>query len=136
MLKKSGHDCDKPPAPKKFHIKNPALLSGDDFNLLMADSMHLVKGTIIILGPLPRHLEECCDDPFHKIKDEIGVEVDMLKYTNTFSSQLKRVLPLPNCNDTLYVDYRQVFGDSFCAGSLEDGVHLVESMSKNWFMHC
>ena len=132
MLKKSAHEKDK--VTGKFHIKNPALLSGEEFNLLVADTMHVVNavkkrfnGSILVLGPIPRHLLDCCDDDSHKIKDEIGVEVDMIKYTDTISSQFKRALPLPA--DTFYVDYQQIFS-TFDSKSLEDGVHLEEGQSK------
>ena len=105
--------------------------------MLVADSMHLVnavrkrfKETLFILGPFPRHLEECCKESSHKIRDVIGVDVDMIAYTNTFSSQLKRALPLPA--DTFYIDYRQIFGDSFGPKSLVDGVHLEDGHDKKF----
>ena len=80
------------------------------------------QGSIYLIGPIPRHLLECCAEPTHKIKDHIGVEVDMTKYVNVFSDQLKKELSLPA--DTYYIDYRQIFGDTFPAKSLTDGVHL------------
>ena len=135
ILKKSGHEKDK--ITNKFHIKDPVLLSGDEFNILVADIMHVVtavkkrfQGSIFIIGPFPRHLEPCCDLANHKIKDEIGVEVDMTKYVNVLNDQLRRQLPLPA--DCYFVDYRQIFGDSFGAHSLEDGVHLEEGYCKKF----
>ena len=98
--------------------------------------MHVVNavkkrfaGSIIVLGPTPRHLLDCCEDPTHKIKDEISVDVDMLTYTNTVSAMLKRALPLPQ--DTFYVDYRQIF-TTFTHDSLDDGVHLEDGHSKRF----
>ena len=113
--------------------------TGEEFNLLVADSMHVInavrkrfQGTIILLGPMPRHMEECCDDQSHKIKDHIGIEVDMVKYVNAFSCHLKNSLNLPH--DCYYVDYRQIFGDSFSHESLDDGVHL-ESKHNDKLAH-
>ena len=133
LIKKSSHKKD--PVTRKFHVENPTILTGEAYNLLVADTMHMVNavrkrfnGSIFVLGPIPRHLEDCCDDPTHVIKDEIGVKVNMLKYTNVFSAQLKRDLTLPA--DTFYVDYRQVFGDALDNGALEDGVHLEEGHCK------
>ena len=127
ILTKTGHEKDK--ITNTFHIKDPALLTGEEFNILVADTMHVVNavkkrfhGSICLLGPIPRHLTGCCSDPTHKIRDHIGVEVDMLKYVNTFSDQLKRSLTLPS--DTYFIDYRQIFGDTFGADCLTDGVHL------------
>ena len=118
ILTKTGHEKDK--ITNTFHIKDPALLTGEEFNILVADTMHVVNavkkrfnGSICLLGPIPRHLTTCCSDPTHKIRDHIGIEVDMLKYVNAFSDQLKRSLTLPS--DTYYIDYRQIFGDTFSA---------------------
>ena len=135
ILKKSGHEKDK--TTHKFHIKDPSILSGEDFNILVADVMHVVSavkkrfhGSIFIIGPMPRHLEPCCDEKSHKITDEIGIEVDMTKYVNVINDQLRRQLPLPA--DCYFIDYRQIFGDSFGKHSLEDGVHLEEGHSKKF----
>ena len=96
---------------------------------MVADSLHLINavrkrfnGSILVLGPAPRHIGGCCDEPSHAIKDSLGIKVDMITYTNVFSNQLKRVLKLPK--DTYFVDYRQIFGDEFSKDSLCDGVHL------------
>ena len=90
--------------------------------------IHAVKkrfnGSIFVLGPTPRHILKCCDDPTHLIKDEIGVKADMMTYIEVFSEQLRQNLPLPA--DTYYVDFRQIFGDSFGAGSLVEHVHLED----------
>ena len=130
---KAGHEKDK--VKNIFHIKEPALLTGEEFNILVADTMHVVNavkkrfnGSVFLLGPMPRHLSDCCTEPAHKIKDHIGVEVDMIKYVNTFSDQLKRELKLPA--DTYFLDYRQIFGDTFSSKSLSDGVHLDKAESN------
>ena len=100
--------------------------------MLVADTAHMVNavksrfaGSVYILGPFPRHLAECCDKTNHKIKDYIGVDVDMIAYTEVFSNQLRRQLTLPA--DTYFVDFRQIFGNSFSADTLEDHVHLKDS---------
>ena len=129
MLKKTKHGKDD---NNKFHVEDPQLLSGEEFNMLVADTAHMINavksrfaGSLYILGPFPRHLEKCCDVPSHKVKDYIGVEVDMVAYTEVFSNQLRRQLSLPA--DTFFIDFRQIFGSSFSADTLSDHVHLKDS---------
>ena len=132
LFNKSKHEKDD---SKNFHLKKPSVLSGEQFNILIADTAHLIKavksrfaGSIYVLGPTPRHLAVCCSEDTHKIKDEIGVEVDTLKYVNTFSNQLKRNIILPA--GASFIDYRQIFGATFSPDSLADHVHLKEGACK------
>ena len=133
MINKDRHKTDE----KKplFHLINPSLLSEEDFNLLVADAAHIIStirkkfhGHISILGPTPRHLEQCCDEPDHVIKDSTGNKVNMLTYTNIFSDSIALSLNLPA--DTEYVDYRQIFGNNFDTNHLHDGVHLQDDENK------
>ena len=99
--------------------------------------MHLInavkkrfKGSMVVVGPTPRHLVKCCDRIEHKINDACGEEVNMLTYTEIFSDQIRRNLLLPA--DSYYVDFRQLFGDDFSADSLLDHVHLDDLPNKTF----
>jgi len=57
-----------------WHLLHPEILDDEDVNGLINKTSTLVhkiqetfKGKIKILGPFPRHLELCCNDPKHKL---------------------------------------------------------------------
>ena len=135
MLNKTRHHKDPKDPQGIFHLISPSLLTGGEFNILVADAMHLInavkkrfRGSIFILGPTPRHLTKCCDDQSHQILDAIGVKPDMLSYCEVFNDQLKICLPLPS--DTYFVDFRQIFGAEFRDDMTPDKVHLHDAQCR------
>ena len=134
MVNKTKHKQDD---NRMFHIEDPRFLSTGEFNILVADAMHVInavkkrfKGSIVVIGPTPRHLVQCCDISEHHLKDELGIKADMLRYCEVFSDQLRRNLPLSA--DSYFVDFRQIFGNDFSTNSLYDHVHLDEIPNRTY----
>ena len=82
----------------------------------------MFSGKIVILGPTPRHLVECCGQAKHKILDIEGEPVDMAKYTDAVTDYFSKVLALPE--NVEFVGYQEQFGGNFVDDMLTDGVHL------------
>ena len=115
-----------------FHISHPRLLTDKEANLLVKDVTTVVEklrdvgfsGKVLIIGPTPRHIEECCKQRQHSIRDAGGKEVAMLLYTNVLNEFLGKAINLPA--NVEFIPYNVVFGDNFGPGDLSDGVHLKE----------
>ena len=126
----------------KFHISNPKMLTDAQAKALVKDVQRMVdlirslfKGKIVILGPAPRHLTDCCGQLKHHLLDVEGDQVDMVKYTNGLSEYLSKALFLPV--NTELVCYREQFSGEFVEELLTDGVHLhkdAENMLSSFIM--
>ena len=87
------------------------------------DAIHpAFSGQVIVLGPMPRLLRDCCGTKSHHLRDERGKRVDMLQYVDSFSSLSKRGLDLPE--NSTFVGYKEVFaGRKFNVSMLKDQIH-------------
>ena len=115
----------------KFHVSNPALLTDAQAVALVRDVTNMLNtiramfaGKILILGPAPRHLTECCGQAKHKILDAEGEVVDMVKYTDAMTEYLGMAMALPE--NVEFVGYNEQFSGNFSPELLTDGVHIGE----------
>ena len=140
MLKKERKwDTIHVPSGKKvWHLVNPTLLSDADAVELvthLSEALAYLRlhfaGKIILCGPFPRHLENCCKESTHVIVDANGFPFNMLNYTKVLSKFLKMYIKLPE--NTEYIDYRCVFkGGDLPMPFLTDGVHLSIEANKRF----
>ena len=113
-----------------FALSNPEMLTTREADALikevelMVDTMRQVgfNGKVLILGPAPRHLEDCCKQAQHYLKDAEGKKVDWKIYTDTLTEYISKAINLPE--NVEFIAYQTVFGSGFNAGYLKDGVHL------------
>ena len=132
MVRKKTAFCNR----DKWHVSLPELLTNDDIKQLVKDVEKMVEtmrgvgfgGKILVLGPLPRHLEKCCKQTQHQLKDGEGKEVKWEIYTDVLTLQLEKAINLPK--NVEFVPYREIFGGGFTNKSLKDGVHLDGEAEK------
>ena len=82
-------------------------------------------GRIYIIGPYPRHIDDCCDQKYHKIRGPSGENIYMSEYASCFTEYLTaspgivqdRVGVIPTAD----ID----------VGQLVDGVHLTRDANKD-----
>ena len=113
----------------KCHVSQPRLLSDEqavslvrDVKVMLTTIRAMFSGKVVILGPTPRHIVECCGQAKHKILDIEGEVVDMVKYTDAVTDYFTKALALPE--NVEFVGYREQFGGNFVDDMLTDGVHL------------
>ena len=115
---------------KEWHLTNPSLLTDEEFDLALSDTNKVLdaifstfQGRVVVLGPFPRLLRDCCNTKAHQLRDERGKRVDMLVYTEAFSSLCHRGLDL--VDNSTFVNFKEVFaGQKFNVSMLKDNVHL------------
>ena len=124
LLAKDAHYSDK----KGFHYLHPNLLNDQeffnlsyDFNTMMEVINGLFKGRVVVMGPMPRALADCCGQPSHWIRDERDQTVDMEKYVDIFSDHIFRATRM--FDRMTYVNYRTYLGKPFLAAMITDNVH-------------
>ena len=120
----------------KCHISQPSMLSDVQAVALVRDVSNMLNtlrtmfsGKIIVLGPTPRHLSECCGQSKHKILDKDGEVVDMCKYTDAVTDYCNKALALPS--NVEFIGYKEQFGGEFNESFLGDGVHLDKDAKMN-----
>ena len=97
----------------------------------MADVTHVLKevrakfkGAIYLLGPLPRFFKNCCDIPSHHIKDDLHETVDMVKYTEAFTTTLMDSVCIPSRAEI--VSFKEIFGAAVSPDLVRDNIHLSD----------
>ena len=137
MLAKDAHYSDK----KGFHYLHPNLLNNQefyntsyDFNNMLEIIDGLFKGRVVVMGPMPRALSDCCGQPAHWIRDEKDMVVDMEKYTDAFSDHIFRAGPM--FSRMTYVNYRTYLGKPFIPAMITDGVHWSKATLKEIANYC
>ncbi len=120
---------------KVFHLQNPTILTDSQMEKLIEDINRLTiflnqqfKGRVFLVGPFPRHISRCCGLQDHVVLDSVNQPVSMIGYTNLLSQYLRANLTFPERCE--FVDYRDIYGKSFDARCLTDGVHLADSAYK------
>ena len=115
------------------HLSNPKMLTDDQAKLLAKDVERVLQivrtnfaGKIVVFGPTPRHIIECCPQLRHSILDAEGNKLDMVKYTNGVTEFLQHSLNFPANSE--FAGYREQLGGEFVAEMLVDGVHLDETI--------
>ena len=71
---------------------------------------------------------DCCGQPSHWIRDEKNLEVDMVKYVDTFSDHIFRATKM--FDRMTYVNYRTYLGKPFLAAMITDNVHWSKTTRK------
>ena len=127
---------------KVYHLQHPTILTDlqmkkliDDINILIIFLDQQFKGRVFLIGPFPRHITRCCGLQDHVVLDGENQPVSMTGYTNLLSQYLRSNLSFPERCE--FVDYRDIYGKSFDARCLTDGVHLADTAYKicaNFFL--
>ena len=126
MAKKRTAFCNR----DRWHVSKPELLNSTEMDALvkeaetMVDMMRQVGfgGKVLVLGPTPRHIVECCKQDQHKLKDAEGKQVEWKVYTDVVNEYIAKAINLTN--NVEYVPYQKIFGSTFNEKFLKDGVHL------------
>ena len=135
MLLKKTHYCNR----NTTHLSNPRILPDTDADLLvkeMESFAHFTRsvmgfpGKILIVGPQPRHIEECCGQKKHAIQDLAKKKVDMKVYTDLFNQFVQQRINLTD--NVEFIKYSTIHGNDFDAGLLEDGVHLHKDAKRTF----
>ena len=115
-----------------YHLVNPRIPEDDEMSLMVAKLTKLLRfllrefmGKIFIIGPYPRHIDDCCDLQDHKIRGPSGENIYMSEYASCFTEYLiaspgivqDRVGVIPTAD----ID----------VGQLVDGVHLTRDANKD-----
>ena len=114
-----------------WHLSKPTMLTDQKFNELMTDFNHALAdiranfhGTIVVFGPYPRMMQDCCLQPQHWIRDDEGKKVDMKRYTEIITDHIYQASALPV--NVFFCTFERIFGSvSFCEEMLADRVHLT-----------
>ena len=131
MMAKDAHYADR----NGFHNVHPNLLNDQefynlayDFNTVLSTINSLFKGRVVVMGPMPRHLSDCCGQPSHWIRDEEDKRVDMVKYTGALAEHIHRASEMyPRFT---YVKYQSYLGKPFIPAMIDDNVHWSETTRK------
>ena len=111
-------------------------MTNDDVKKLVTDIEKMVDtirgvgfgGKVLVLGPIPRHLEKCCNQPQHLLKDAEGKAVMWDIYTEVLTLQLEKAIKLTS--NVEFVSFKEIFGSQFDKSLLKDGVHLDKEAEK------
>ena len=129
MLFKSSHKT----ADGAVHLDGPGIPSDEDVGLLILDLGRVIRslldcfpGSIFLLGPMPRYLTPCCNNPDHAVKGLDCLTLDMMAYTKIFSNNMQASQGIVQ-DQVLFVHYQEMYRDNFLASFLTDGVHLNDS---------
>ena len=141
MVKKKTAFCNR----DKWHISHPQILTTAELNELVKEAETIVDtlkqvgfgGKVVVLGPTPRHLDQCCKQAQHALKDADGKLVDWKVYTDVVNDYIEKAINLQE--NVQFFPYQKIFGNSFNIGCLKDGVHLDEEADKtlsNFLFRC
>ena len=132
MVKKKTAFCNR----EKWHISHPEMLTTPEVDALVKEAELIVdtirqvgfNGKVLVLGPTPRHVEECCKQAQHILKDADGKKVDWKLYTDLFNEYVEKAIKLPA--NVEFIPYQKIFGGGFDNSYLKDGVHLDKDADK------
>ena len=118
-----------------FHYKNPKYMTDAGINKVI-DNLHNLltrvkdtfDGRIVVLGPIPRLLEDCCDNTNHHFTKH-PIFLDSLQYCFFYSRFMARH-PKLNLDNVFFISY-DTYLPRFDEGYLKDGVHLKDKYSDN-----
>ena len=113
-----------------FHYIAPKLLDDQGVNDLVAKIGSIVQkirkvfdGRVVLIGPIPRLLENCCTNKAHHFSDN-----PLFNTTLQYAFLLNKFLAVHhgmNLNNFDFITYDTIFGNIFNELDLVDGVHLT-----------
>ena len=117
---------------------NPLLLDDhgvDNIISYLCDTLEWVrrdfKGRVIVVGPMPRYLAQCCDNPDHHFPDH-PVFQTTLEYYNMLNAFLAQNHQLRSAHDFEFCCYADIFSEPFNESFLSDNVHLTTSCNQEY----
>ena len=132
LLAKDAFYSDK----SGFHHLHPNLLNDQEFVNLAYDFNNILKlindlfvGRVVVMGPMPRSLEDCCPQPSHWIRDEADREVNMEAYVDVFTEHIFRASRM--FEKFSFVGYKTYLGKDFIPAMVTDNVHWSETTRKD-----
>ena len=138
MITQSRHYGEPLPMQQYVrHVENPKMLSNDQLNSLMSDTLKILdwasknfRGKVILCGPCPRYLSSCCAEKKHTIIDVFNQKVNMEDYTNTLNRYIKDHLCMPaNCE---FFDYRPCLAGPLKKEDFSDRVHYSTAVRQKF----
>ena len=124
-----------------WHLTNPRMLTDQEFEETVVDLNNALtnikttfQGRVVVMGPYPRHLKDCCVQPSHWIRDDEKKKVDMVTYTDVFTDMVYRSANFPK--GFFFAGYKEVLGKKFTIDMLEDRVHLKQQYYKQAANYC
>ena len=131
LFKKDGHFSDG----GKCHLEGPSYLDDQGASILLGGFSGLIrevsrkfKGKIVVAGPFPRHLADCCNLAEHKIPRS-SVFKHPLHYCDMWNRFLFAQPKLRVSENVAFVPFWRIFGERFYNRWLRDGVHLVGDLN-------
>ena len=122
---------------QNFHPVQPRFLNDTEVEALINSLIsHLnvirksYKGRVVVVGPLPRYLNACCDDEEHQFV-EGPIFSDILQYYILLNRFIAIHMKL-RAHDFDFCTYHEVFADPFGPNNLKDGVHLIEAAKQEF----
>ena len=127
MFKKESHRK----ANDTFHYIAPKLLDDQGVNDMVAKIGCLVQkirkvfdGRIVLIGPLPRMIAQCCQNKAHQFQSNPLFNTN-LQYAFLLNKFLAVHYGM-NLSNFDFVTYDMIFGNIFNEMDLKDGVHLTK----------
>ena len=121
-----------------YHPHKPNLLNDsgvENVVQFLSDTLTWVtksfKGRVIVVGPMPRYLDSCCENPDHQFPDHTLFTSTMEYYLllNTF---LAKHPDLRSKFEFDFCTYNDIFSEPFDSSFLCDSVHLVKDRSDEY----
>ena len=123
---------------EKYHPVKPVLLDDngvDNVISYLMDTLEWVrrefKGRLIVVGPMPRYLAECCSNPDHHFVNHPVFETT-LEYFNMLNAFIAQNHNLRSSFDFEFASYGDIFSEPFNASFLKDNVHLNTSCNQEY----
>ena len=119
-----------------WHYELPDILSDDLVDLVIEGIIRVsitirktFKGSIKLIGPMPRLLTRCCDDKKHALPRDIPFKsvLDYYKALNIFLA----IHPKLQCYEVEFIPYQLIF-DQFDESYLADGLHLTDERNDEF----
>ena len=125
-----------------FHHLHPNLLNDQemynlcwDFNNILENINSMFCGRVVVMGPMPRSLDDCCSQPTHWIRDDNNDKINMEAYVEVFTDHVFRASRM--YERFSFVGYKQYIGKEFIPAMITDNVHWSETTKKelvNYFL--
>ena len=107
----------------KYHDDNASTKLVKHIQYICEKLRRVYQGTIVILGPLPRLIDnKCCDNETHLFPKH-PIFSDMTMYTDMYNDFLSRHKAV-NAKDVVFIPYKKIFHGGLGQSDLWDRVHL------------
>ena len=121
-----------------YHPVNPAMLNDDGVENVMdflKDTLKWIRrnysGRIVVVGPMPRYLEKCCDLNSHQFPNH-PIFSSTLEYYHMLNLFISKSHELRSAYDFDFCAFHDIFSEPFGPHFLRDSVHLFEDRTGEY----